>query len=283
MFPLGGKASVRGHYSPAVAQLLDVGLAGVNHRFDGEHVADFDHVVDFAVRVVENVRFFVEATADAVTAVIANDRVAVIFGIRLNGAADVRETSLRHSGGADAFFHAFLGHLDEILSLFADVADAEHGGAVAVVAIEDCRDVDVHDVAVFQDRVLARNTMADNFVDADASITRIAVVAEVRRDAAVLVCEVGDEFVDFKCVHARFAHFACADESFCSEGACGTDQFDFFFCLDLDSRHLVCPFLFSLEFFLVIFFPIELVEKISENFLVFRVGCQFVYERQESA
>ncbi len=237
MFPLGAEASVASHGGPAVPERLCARTSDVNHRFDGEHVANFDERAAFVIAEVIDGRFFVEATADAVSAVVFNDAEAVFVGDVLDGAADVVPVSALFACSADAFFHAELGGIDEFAGDVRDLADAEHGGGVAVVAGEDCGDVDVHDVAILEDGVRVRDAVADNFVEADAGVARIAVVAHTGGDALVLASVVADEFIDFERGDAGLAHFSRADQRFGSESAGVADQFDFFCGFYFDFSH----------------------------------------------
>ncbi len=237
MFPLGTEASVTGHGGPAVPESLGARAADIDHRFDGEHVADFDERAAFVVAEVIDGWFFVEATADAVSAVVFDDAEAVFVGDVLDGAADVIPVSALFAGSADAFFHAELGGIDEFAGNVRNFAYAEHGGGIAVVAGEDCRDVDVHDVAILEDGVRVRDAVADNFVEADAGVARIAVVAHTGGDALVLASVVADEFIDFERGDAGLAHFSRADQRFGSESAGVADQFDFFCGFYFDFSH----------------------------------------------
>ena len=238
MFPLGTEASVTGHGGPAVPERLGARAADIDHRFDGEHVSDFDERAAFVVAEVIDGWFFVEATADAVSAVVFDDAEAVFVGDVLDGAADVIPVSTLFAGSADAFFHAELGGIDEFAGNVRNFAYAEHGGGIAVVAGEDCRDVDVHDVAILEDGVRVRDAVADNFVETDASVARITVVAHAGGDAFVLASVVADEFVDFEGGDAGLAHFARTDQRFGGESACVANQFDFFCGFYFDLSHL---------------------------------------------
>ena len=237
MFPLGAEASVASHGGPAVPERLGARTTDVNHRFDGEHVANFDERAAFVIAEVIDSRFFVEAAADAVSAVVFDDAESVFVGDVLDGTADVVPVSALFAGGTDAFFHAELGGIDEFTGNVGDLADAEHGGGVAVVAGEDRGDVDVHDVAIFQDGVRVRDAVADNFVETDAGVARITVIAHAGGDAFVLAGVVADEFVDFERGDAGLAHFSRADQRFGGESACIADQFDFFCGFYFDFSH----------------------------------------------
>ena len=100
------------------------------------------------------------------------------------------------------------------------------------------RDVDVHDIAVFQDGICARDAVAHDFVDADAGVARVTVVAHASGNTLVFAGIVADEFVNFECGDAGFAHFARADQRFGGKGAGIADQFDFFCRFNFNLSHL---------------------------------------------
>src|SRR5205814_1816659 len=82
---------VHGDDRPTVLQGLRVVRAHVEHRLDGEDVAGFDLNALARRAVVWNLRVFVHAPADAVPDVLAHDRIAVRFGVRLHRPADVAQ------------------------------------------------------------------------------------------------------------------------------------------------------------------------------------------------
>ena len=237
VFPLGAERAIAGDSSPTVAESLGSRAADVEHRFDREHVTDFNERATFVVAEVVDCRFFVEAATDAVTAVVFDNAEAVFVGDVLDGAADIVPVCASFASSADAFFHAELGGVHKFAGNVRDLADAEHGGGIAVVAGEDRRDVDVHDVAILEDGVCIRDAVADNFVDADAGVARITVIAHAGGDALVLASVVADEFIDFERGDAGLAHFARTDQRFGSESAGIADQFDFFCGFYFDLSH----------------------------------------------
>ncbi len=237
MFPLGTERAVAGHCGPAVGESLGARATDVEHRFYGEHVTDFDERATFVVAEVVDGRFFVEAATDAVTAVVFDNAKAMFVGDVLDGAADVVPVGASFASSADAFFHAELGGVHEFTGDVGDLTNAEHGGGIAVIAGEDCRDVDVHDVAILEDGVRVRDAVADNFVDADAGVARVAVVAHAGGDALVLASVVADEFIDFEGGDAGLAHFSRADQRFGGESAGIANQFDFFCGFYFDLSH----------------------------------------------
>ena len=237
VFPLGTERAIAGHCGPTVRERLCSRASDVEHRFNCEHVTDFDERATFVVAEVVDGRFFVETTTDAVTAVVFDNAEAVFVGDVLDGAADVVPVCASFACSADAIFHAELGGIDEFAGNVRDLANAEHGGGITVVAGEDRRDVDVHDVAILEDGVCVRDAVADNFVDADAGVARVTVIAHAGGDALVLASVVADEFIDFERGNAGLAHFARSDQRFGSESAGIADQFDFFCGFYFDFSH----------------------------------------------
>ncbi len=183
------QAVVLGDDGPAVGQLADLAPAGVDHRLDGEDHAGRQPLERARPAVVQDLRLLVEAPADAVAAELAHDREAVLLGVALDGVADVAEVASRPDP-RDAGPHALVGHLAQPACRQRRLADVEHAAGVAVIAVLDHRDVDVHDVAVLQ-RPLARHAVADLVVDRSADRLRKRAVAgrrvvERRRNRALL-------------------------------------------------------------------------------------------------
>ena len=239
MFPLSGEASVAGHGGPSVAERLGARTAHVDHGFDRKDVADFDERAALAVAEVENRRLLVEPAPDAVAAVVFHDAETVFVGDILDGAADVAPACTAFTGGANAFFHAELGRVDEFLRYVRNLAYAEHGGCVAVVARQDGRDVDVHDIAVLEDSLCVGDAVAHDFVDTDAGVPRVAVVAHAGGDTLVVAGVVADEFVNFECRDTGLAHFARTDEGFGCKCAGVAYKFDFLSGFYFDLCHFM--------------------------------------------
>src|SRR5690349_10243243 len=159
MLPLRREAVVLGDDGPAVGELADRRLAGIDHRLDSEGHTGLEGEPGARLAVVQDLRLLMELAADAVTAELAHDREPGFLGTRLDGGADVAQARAR-AHGADAFPHALVGDVDEAARLDARLADVEHAAAVAVVAVLDYRDVDVQDVARLED-ALTGHAVAD--------------------------------------------------------------------------------------------------------------------------
>src|SRR5690606_5883908 len=167
-----------GHHRPVVRQQAHVAPAGIDHRLDGEGHAGPEFHARARLAVMQHLRVLVEDPADAVTAVFAHHRVAMAFGVPLDGMADVAEAHARPDH-VDADQQALAGHVDQPAGLDGGFADQEHPRGVAVVAVLDDGDVDVDDVAV-PELLVARNAVAHHMVDRGADRLRKAAIVERR-------------------------------------------------------------------------------------------------------
>src|SRR5438270_3175814 len=76
VLPLRGERMVGRHDGPAVGELADVALAGIDHGLDGESHAGHELQALAGPPVMQDLRFLVEALADAVAAELAHHREA---------------------------------------------------------------------------------------------------------------------------------------------------------------------------------------------------------------
>src|SRR5437879_800060 len=116
VLPLRGEAVVLRHDGPAVGELTDAGLAGVDHRLDREGHARLKRQSGPRLAVVQDLRLLMEFPADAVAAELAHHREALSFGVRLDRRADVAQAGAGPYR-ADAEPHAFEGRVDQALCL----------------------------------------------------------------------------------------------------------------------------------------------------------------------
>ena len=97
--------------------------------------------------VVQHLRVLVEHAADAVAAVLAHDREALLLDVALDRVADVAQVT-PGPDRADAAPHRIEGNFRQPLGLYRRSSDRVHPARVAVVTVLDDRDVDVDDVAI---------------------------------------------------------------------------------------------------------------------------------------
>src|SRR5690625_4965960 len=101
-----------------------------------------------------------ETPADAVPAVLPYHRAVSLFGIFLDGGADISQTNPgTHHFDADT--HGFVADTSQPLCLYCGLAGKEHLAGVAVISVLDDRNIDIQTVALFQFLVTG-DAMADH-------------------------------------------------------------------------------------------------------------------------
>ena len=143
-----------------------------------------------------HLRLLVEFETHAVSAEVAHHSVTVFVGVLLDGVADVANKTIRLAG-CDAHFEALLGYAHKAFLGGSSLADDVHTRSVGVIAVEDCGDVHIDDVALFEHHVVARNAVANLLVDGDAATLRKALKTKRCGRCAVRNSVFVYEFVDF--------------------------------------------------------------------------------------
>ena len=163
-------------------------FAHVDHRLDREGHAFLQPFAGSRRTVVQNLWVFVEDLTDAMTAVFSNYRAPLLFGVLLDGVADITEVDswLDH---LDTYAHALIAYSTDSLGLKRRFADQEHFTGVAVVAVFDDGDVDVDDIAVFETSV-AGNAVAYLMIHRGANGFGKPMVVEWRRDRLLVFDDV---------------------------------------------------------------------------------------------
>ncbi len=143
----------------------------------------------------------VKRGADPVAGEIAHDPVAESSGIRLDRTADdIHLTARGH--GFDAPVQRLPGAVDELGDRVGCAPGDERLVAVAVEPVPERRDVDVHNVAIVENRVVG-DAVTDDFVHRGADRLGVAAVAECRGVGAVGDEELVADGVEFIRGHTR--------------------------------------------------------------------------------
>src|SRR5581483_5176128 len=126
--------AVTRHRSPAVFPHLRIGLAGIDHRLDGQHHAFLQPwVLVLPVHIVWHLRLLVQPGADSVAYELANYRKPVGHHMPLDRSTHVEET-VAGSHLANCQFERFTGHLHEPQHVLAHLADSDCQRRVAVIS-----------------------------------------------------------------------------------------------------------------------------------------------------
>ena len=232
MLPLGRQAAVLGPDGPAVAHLADLATAGIDHRLDREDHAGLELFQRAGAAVMQHLRLFMEYLADAVAAEFADHAVACLLRMLLDHEADVAEVG----AGPDlrnAQPHAFVGDVAEALGENRRLARIKHAAGVAVIAVLDDGDVDIHRVAVLE-HLVAGYAVADLLIDRGADrfgvgfITRGGVVERSRVAALHVDHVVVAEGIKFASAYACFDERRDVVENLGGQAAGDAHFFDFF-------------------------------------------------------
>lgn len=163
VLPLRGRFAVDCAGGPLVIGVDDAfGGAGVDHWLDGKG-HPFGEGGGIIVIVVGELGRFVEVKANAVADKLEDDRAPLVAGIIFNRFSNSGEGNAG-AENADAAHHALVSDVDKVFFFFACFSHNDHRAAVAVVAIEDRGDIDVHNVSLLQGAVIG-NAVANDFVE----------------------------------------------------------------------------------------------------------------------
>src|ERR671914_1241224 len=158
-------------------------LAGVDHRLDGEDHARLELKSRPRFTIMEHLRFFMELTADAMTAILAHDRKTMGLGVTLDGVADVAQLRARpHLVDPDP--QAFIAHLDQTPGPNSGFTDKEHAAGIPMIAMLDNGDINVDDVS-FLEFLVSRDPVADDVVNRGADRFGEPAVVQRSRNGAL--------------------------------------------------------------------------------------------------
>ena len=163
VFPLRRQLVVLGHDGPLVRQEFYRRLSGIDHGFNGEGHAGFQLGSRTFFAIVQNLWFVVEDLTDTVPAIFFNDGKSLLLREPLDDVTDVTQMSAGFHG-LNTEVHSLLTGFGQPVCHHVGFADDEGLARVAVVLVFNQRHVDVHDIAVLQDFVVTRDTVAHDMV-----------------------------------------------------------------------------------------------------------------------
>lgn len=146
MLPLRRKAMILGYDGPPVGELANVGFPGVDHGFYGKSHAGLDPETGSRPSVMEHLGLLMESCADTMPTKFSNDAESMVLGIALYRMSDVPQIGAR-SDDRDPVPHALISDLTQALCLDRRLSDVKHTTGIAMIAVFDHGDVDIHDVA----------------------------------------------------------------------------------------------------------------------------------------
>jgi hypothetical protein len=180
--------AIFGDHGPAVRQKLHISFAGVDHGFDGEGHTGLKGYPGAGCTIVQDLRVFMEAATDPVTAVLLHHRVTVRLDELLDRMPDVAQVGA-WSDQFDPLPHGLLGDIDQALAQNRGIPNKKHLAGITVKTVLDHRDVDVDDVAVLKN-LIPWDPVADLMVDRGADRFRETPIVQWGRDGLLHVDDV---------------------------------------------------------------------------------------------
>src|SRR4030095_13818129 len=149
MFRVGRRFSVGGDHCPAV--IKDLGFPGpdIQHRLDREAIARAGLLFRSRAAIVRYLRRLVHPAADPMARIIANDAIAVLFGVFLNYGPDIADPLIRPTL-LDSECQALFGHTDQSQKLLVHLANRDSDRSVPDEAIQRTRQIEGDYVTLLQ-------------------------------------------------------------------------------------------------------------------------------------
>lgn len=224
---LGGAFAVAGDDGPVVLPHIPFDAAQGEHGFDGEDHAFFDDgVVGGGRIVVGDDEAGVELAAYAVAGEVAHHAVAEAGGVLFDDAADDVDFAAG-AYGLHGAVEGFFGAFNEQAGFFVDVADEQGLVGVAVHIVQVGGDVQVEDVAVFEDGGVG-DAVADDLVEGGADGLGEAPVVDGGGVGPVVADVFVDEYVNVVGGGAGDRNFLGFDDGSGGDFAGGPHHFYFF-------------------------------------------------------
>src|SRR3989337_493749 len=147
-----GERAVCGDHRPVVRHDLDVAATQREHGLNGQAHAGLEFHAPIAGSVVRDLGILVHLGSDAVPHELVDDPVAGLLADVLHGGRDVPDSISGHCC-RDTGHHGQPGCRHEPQDLIAGVTDDERSRRIAMPAVDDCTDIDRHDLAVTDDPI----------------------------------------------------------------------------------------------------------------------------------
>ena len=175
---------------------------------------------------------------DPMTAVFAHDGHILLFGVTLNGMADIAQSHAR-SDHLDTDAHALVTDPCYTPRDNRRLTDEKHLAGVAVITVLNDRDIDIDDVAVLED-LAAGDAVADLVIDRGTYRFRKPVVIERCRDRLLHLGDVVvTQTIQFLSGYARAYVGAYHRQYLARETARDAHLGNFLRCLDMDAHGIV--------------------------------------------
>ena len=149
----------------------------------------------------------------------AHHAIAELARMRFDRSTNIAQPRAGFARRFNPQHQAFIGHIDQPLGLDRRFTGKEHAAGVAMPSIEQRRDIDIDDIAIFQ-RLFTRNAVANHMVDRSAAAMRIAAIAQRCGHRACVQHHAARKVIDLARGHARLYEFGQLVEDFSGKASC---------------------------------------------------------------
>ena len=185
------------------------------------------------------------ALADAVTAHLTHDTVAVTLAICLHRVGNVAYT-LPRLGGGDALVERSLGHREQVKHLRINLADCKRVAHVGIVAVEFRHTVCADDVP-FAQHIVGWETVNHSLVDLYAESSGETVIPKASGLTPVVEDKLTCYGIELQRGDTRTDSLGNLAKCPAEQISCCTYQFDFFRCLEINHLLMYICLLYDLK------------------------------------
>lgn len=177
MFELGREFIIESLHGPLVFEKFRLVGSFVDHRLYREDHARFHDSSSIFRGLMIDIGFFVELDPDTMPRVFSYDSVALFLGVFRYRESDI-SYKIPRPYFVDSEMETILGYFNDFLGSGTYFSDDIHLRSIAVVSIEDNRDVDIQDISFPEEFMLIGDSMTDSIIQGDAGIFRISMIAD---------------------------------------------------------------------------------------------------------
>ena len=129
--------------------------------------------------------------------------IMVFMGVLLDCVSDITDETIR-SGSLHTYFETLLCHSDQLLFLWGCLPSYDkHARGIGIISIENCGEVDIHDVPLLQNLVWLWYSVAHTFIDTCTHRFRETLISEACWYGIVVLAYCHADIVYLLCRHAR--------------------------------------------------------------------------------
>ena len=155
---------------------------------------------------MKHLRLFVKIQSDTMTAIISYDRETVFVSVFSYHMGNVTDKTIRH-GSLSTFVQTFLRHTYKFFFLWCSLTYNKHTACIAVVTFINSRDINIDNIAVLKDNIIAWYTVAYLLIYTCTHAFGETLIVQRRRYGIMVCCKGIYPFVYICCRHTSLDVF----------------------------------------------------------------------------